>query len=101
MVTNLMGEQLPEAPSFKELGMPHLSFGAPYGLYAPKGTPAAKIDDWNRAIRKTLANDEVKNKLINIGYEPVTGSTPEELRALERSMSTCTNQMIVIRKLSV
>jgi tripartite-type tricarboxylate transporter receptor subunit TctC len=80
--------QLPDVPTFKELGMTHLAFGTAYGLYAPAGTPANKINDWNRAMRKVLASSEVREKLISIGYEPLAGSTPEELRAIERAMST-------------
>lgn len=80
--------QLPDVPTFKEAGMPQLAFGTSYGLYAPAGTPAAKINDWNRAMRNTLASEEIRKKLIDIGYEPVAGSTPEELRGLERAMTT-------------
>jgi tripartite-type tricarboxylate transporter receptor subunit TctC len=79
--------QLPDVPTFKELGMPQLAFGTAYGLYAPAGTPVAKINDWNRAMRKVLASSEVKEKLITIGYQPLAGSTPEELRAMERALS--------------
>jgi tripartite-type tricarboxylate transporter receptor subunit TctC len=79
--------QLPDVPTFKELGMTHLAFGTAYGLYAPAGTPVGKINDWNRAMRKVLAASDVKEKLITIGYQPVAGSTPEELRAMERAMS--------------
>lgn len=79
--------QLPEVPTFKESGMPQLSFGTAYGLYAPAGTPESKIDEWNRAMRKVLAMDDVRTRLINIGYEPLAGSTPAELTATERAMN--------------
>ena len=67
--------------------MAPLAFGTAYGLYAPAGTTASKIKDWNRAMRKVLADSEVKKKLITIGYQPLACSTPEELRAIEKAMS--------------
>lgn len=79
--------QLPEVPTFKEQGLTNLSFGTAYGLYAPAGTPAARIDEWNRALREALASAEVRKRLTDIGYQPLAGSTPDELRAQERAMS--------------
>jgi tripartite-type tricarboxylate transporter receptor subunit TctC len=79
--------QLPDVPTFKEAGLPRLSFGTAYGLYAPAGTPAAKIDEWNRAMKKVLAREDVRARLQEIGYEPLKGSTPAELTAMERAMS--------------
>lgn len=79
--------QLPEVPTFKELGMPALAFGTAYGLYAPAATPPAKVDEWNRALRKVLAMEDVRSKLLTIGYEPLRGSTPADLAALARNMS--------------
>lgn len=79
--------QLPEVPTFKEAGMPKLTFGSAYGLYAPAGTPAAGIDEWNRAVKKVLAREDVRTRLIEIGYQPLPGSTPAELTAKERAMT--------------
>ena len=79
--------QLPDVPTFKELGMPSLAFGTAYALYAPSGTPAAKIDEWNRAMRKVLAMPEVRQRLIDIDYFPLEGSTPAEVTAREARMS--------------
>lgn len=78
--------QLPEVPTFKESGMPSLSFGSAYALYAPAGTPAAKIDEWNRAMRKVLAMPEIKQRLQDIGYGPMDGTTPAEVTARETRM---------------
>lgn len=59
--------QLPEVHTFKEAGMPKLTFGTAYGLYAPAGIPAAKVDEWNRAMRKVLAREDVRTRLQDIG----------------------------------
>jgi tripartite-type tricarboxylate transporter receptor subunit TctC len=78
--------QLPDVPTFKEQGMPTLAFGSAYALYAPAGTPTARIDEWNRAMRKVLAMPEVKQRVEDIGYEPMEGSTPAEVTAQEARM---------------
>lgn len=79
--------QLPEVPTFKELGLPTLSFGSAYALYAPAGTAPAKIDEWNRAMLKVLAMPEVRQRLQDIGYGPIDGTTPAEVAAREARMT--------------
>jgi tripartite-type tricarboxylate transporter receptor subunit TctC len=77
--------QLPDVPTFKELGMP-LTIGTSYALYTTAGTPAAKIDEWNRAMRKVLATPEMKQRLLDIGYGPLDGTSPAEVTAREARM---------------
>lgn len=79
--------QLPEVPTFKELGMESLVIGSAYALYAPAGTPQVRIEEWNRAMRKVLAMDDVRLRVQAIGYDPMPGSAPSEVTALERRMS--------------
>ncbi len=78
--------QLPEVPTFTELGMTTLAFGSAYALYAPAGTPPAKIDELNRAVRKVLAMPEVKQRLQDIGYGPMEGTSPADVTAREMRM---------------
>jgi len=78
--------QLPEVPTFKELGYPSLAFGTAYALYAPAGTPPAKVDEWNQAMRKVLALPEVKQRLQDIGYTPMAATTPAAVSAAESRM---------------
>jgi tripartite-type tricarboxylate transporter receptor subunit TctC len=50
------------------------------GLIAPKGTPRAIIDRIQKEIVAVDAEPEVKERLANVGSQPV-GDTPEEFRA--------------------
>jgi tripartite-type tricarboxylate transporter receptor subunit TctC len=50
-------------------------------LVAPKGTPRAIIDKIQKAVAETVAEPEVKQRLAQLGSQPV-GSTPEELGKL-------------------
>ena len=52
--------------------------GGWYGLYGPLKLPAALIARYNEATRKALASEELKNKLIEQGYDLWTG-TPQVL----------------------
>ena len=70
--------QLPDVPTFAELGykaMTGMGFNA---LYAPPGTPREAIDTWSRALAKVLEMPEVRDQLLNQGSFPV-GRGPEEL----------------------
>ncbi len=69
--------QAPEVPTFAELGFPAVSGAGFNALYAPAGTPASAVDNWNRALVKIMAMPDVKEKLVAMGYSPVGKSTQE------------------------
>ena len=51
-----------------------------YGLYAPKGTPPDIINRINKATIEVLKNPELREQLIQRGFEPV-GNSPKEFAA--------------------
>ena len=69
--------QTPEVPTFAELGFPAISGMGFNALYAPAGTPAAAVANWNRGLAKVLALPDVKEKLHTMGYFPVGKPTQE------------------------
>ncbi|HSW04349.1 Bug family tripartite tricarboxylate transporter substrate binding protein [Aquabacterium sp.] len=54
------------------------------GLYAPRGTPAAVVRKLNAELAKILAQPEVKQRLLELGHEPASGS-PAKLAEFARS----------------
>jgi tripartite-type tricarboxylate transporter receptor subunit TctC len=72
---------LPEVKTFAELGIPGVDSDNWYALFAAAKTPAAEIERLNRAVRRALASDSVRTKLLNAGSDPAP-STPDELSAL-------------------
>ncbi|MFT3718720.1 tripartite tricarboxylate transporter substrate-binding protein [Pseudorhodoferax sp.] len=46
----------PQTPTFKELGVPGLEFYTFVGCFAPKGLPRPMAEEFNAALRKTLAD---------------------------------------------
>lgn len=70
--------QLPEVPTFAEAGYPTITGMGFNALYAPAGTPAASVTAWNTALARALAQPEVRERLMAMGFHPV-GKPPQEL----------------------
>lgn len=69
---------LPDVPTMRELGIADYEVGGWYGLYGPAKLPADIVARVSEATRKALAGDDLKNKLVEQGYELWTG-TPQML----------------------
>lgn len=54
------------------------------GLYAPRGTPPAVVQKLNTALVALIAQPEVRQRLLDLGHEPV-GGPPGDLGAFARS----------------
>ena len=65
---------LPEVPSMREEGVADYEVGGWYGLYGPAKLPAAIVDRYNDATRRALANEELRSKLLEQGYDLWLGS---------------------------
>ena len=74
-------EQLPDVPTFKELGVPFVEETSWYGIYAPKGTPREIIVQVNHEVGRILANPEVKERTAVLGFR-LLGGSPEKLGAM-------------------
>ena len=70
--------QLPDVPTFEELGYKGVDFSGWHALLAPKGTPKAVIDKLNAAVNKLLQKSEFQSRLDAIGAHP-DGGTSEQL----------------------
>jgi tripartite-type tricarboxylate transporter receptor subunit TctC len=73
-------EGLPDVPTIAESGVPGFEAGGFLGLVAPAGTPAAVIQALNAAAQKSLAQPEVRERLLALASPPV-GGTPEQFAA--------------------
>jgi tripartite-type tricarboxylate transporter receptor subunit TctC len=77
-------EQLPDVPTFKELGIPFVAETSWYGIYAPKGTPGKIIAMANKDVSQILESPEVKKKSEALGFR-LLGGSPETLGAMLKS----------------
>jgi tripartite-type tricarboxylate transporter receptor subunit TctC len=72
--------QLPDVPTFNELGVKFVDETSWYALFAPKGTRPEVIAKVNADVARILAMPDVKEKGVTLGYRYVGGS-PEQLGA--------------------
>ncbi len=68
---------LPDVPTIAESGVPGFEAGGFLGLVAPAGTPQPVIQALNAAAQKSLAQPEVRERLLGLASPPV-GGTPEQ-----------------------
>jgi tripartite-type tricarboxylate transporter receptor subunit TctC len=68
---------LSNVPTAKEAGLDNWVVSSRYGFLAPAGTPRDIIDRLNAEWAKSAAMPDTREKLKNVGVEPLT-STPEQ-----------------------
>jgi len=69
--------QLPNVPTFKEVGLEPVNRMAYYGIVAPKGTSREVIDKVGAAVRKALEDPGVKKRIEDTG-SLIVGNSPEQ-----------------------
>jgi tripartite-type tricarboxylate transporter receptor subunit TctC len=73
-------EELPDVPTFGELGLDDLNWMALFALVGPKDLPAPIVQRLHKALTRALALPDVRNRLA--GQQAiVVGNTPEAFRA--------------------
>ena len=77
-------------PTLDELGIADIHASFWHGIWAPKGTPPEVIAKLNAAIRETLADPTVQERLRAVGQEvwPADQQTPAALAAKQKAEIT-------------
>jgi len=73
--------QLPDVPTFQELGVGFVDETSWYALFAPKGTPKEIIAKINGDMNRILALPDMKEREATLGYRFIGGS-PDALAAM-------------------
>lgn len=84
---------LPDVKTFAEMGVPGLDSNNWYALFVKAGTAKSEIDRIHAALKRVLAQPDIRNRLLQSGTEPV-GSSPEELGAVLKSDISKWTQLI-------
>lgn len=74
-------KMLPDIPTFAELGMPDVNFGAWFAFFAPKGTPEDVLEKLNAATVAALNDAKVRETLEQAGFG-IVGSSRQQLADL-------------------
>jgi tripartite-type tricarboxylate transporter receptor subunit TctC len=75
---------LPDLPTIAEAGVPGYAVTSWNGILVPKGTPEDAIKKLNLEFNKVLANQDMRDRLLKIGYEPVGGPPEAFSRHIEK-----------------
>jgi tripartite-type tricarboxylate transporter receptor subunit TctC len=62
---------LPDVPTMAEAGVPDQESDTLTGVVVPAGTPKEIIDRWHDGIARVVALPDVKQRLQDLGFEPV------------------------------
>ena len=92
--------QLPNVPTFKEVGLEAVNRMAFYGIYGPKGLPKDVVDKVSNAVKKTLEDPAVKKRIEETG-SLIVANTPAEFTAQIAAEYEVYKQVVVLQKLKL
>lgn len=92
--------QLPDVPTFAELGITGVEASAQVGVVAPAGTPPDVVAALQKQIAFAINQPAVRQKLIDFGIEPV-GNTPQQYAELNRTQVQRWHKLIRDQKISL
>ncbi len=77
-------KELPDVPTFKELGLPDIQANYYLGLAVPAGTPQPVIDKIAETTKKVISTKEFKNTYLDpFGFTAI-GAGPKELATYQQ-----------------
>ncbi len=92
--------QLPNVPTFKEVGLEPVNRMAYYGILGPKGLPKDVVDKIATAIRRTAELPDVKRKIEETGSLLIL-NTPDEFSKQIRAEYEVYKEVVLKQKLSL
>jgi tripartite-type tricarboxylate transporter receptor subunit TctC len=79
-------EAMPTVPTIAEAGVPDYQINAFHGILAPAGTAPAVIAKLEKDITDVLKSPAVRQKLIDLGFDPVAGSGADLAAVIDRDL---------------
>ena len=85
--------QLPNLPTFKEIGMPIIETGSWQGFLTSKGTPAPMVARLNAELRKVLSMPEIASKIADLGGDVFFRSMLGRVNSLKTQLRCAANAL--------
>jgi tripartite-type tricarboxylate transporter receptor subunit TctC len=92
--------QLPNVPTFKEVGLEPVNRMAYYGIYGPKGLPREVVEKVHAAVKKTAELPEVRKRIEDTGSLLVL-NTPDQFAAQIKAEFEVYKQVVDKQKLKL
>ena len=73
-------KELPNMPTFKELGLEPVNRTAYYGIVGPKGLPKEVVEAVSNGVKKSLEDPGTKKRIEDTG-SIIIGNTPDQFAA--------------------
>lgn len=93
-------KELPDLPTFKEVGVEGLSRMSHYGIVGPKGMSRDLVDKINAAVKKAVDDPAVRKRIEGTGAVVVAG-TPEDFSTEIKAEYDQLRKVVVERKLTL
>jgi tripartite-type tricarboxylate transporter receptor subunit TctC len=85
--------QLPDVPTFAELGYKNVEAAALVGVVVPSATPPEVVNTLNRQIVAAINEPAVRTRMVDFGVEPV-GNTPAQYAELLKNETVRWHKLI-------
>jgi len=69
--------QMPDVPTFAELGLPAFDVSAWFGIFAPAGVPSDVVEKLNASIRAAIRSPDMAKQFAASGVDPMDGSAAD------------------------
>jgi tripartite-type tricarboxylate transporter receptor subunit TctC len=92
--------QLPNVPTFKEVGLEPVNRMAYYGILGPKGLPREVVDKINAGVRKALEDPAVRKRIEDTG-SLIVANTPEQFAEQIKAEYTVYKKVVETSKLTL
>jgi tripartite-type tricarboxylate transporter receptor subunit TctC len=75
---------LPNVPTSLEAGLEGMIAQTTFAIFVPAGTPKDVVDKISGLTQAAMADKEFQSRLVQIGFEPLVGMSPDKSEQLFR-----------------
>ncbi|MDB5827168.1 MAG: hypothetical protein JWQ73_1388, partial [Variovorax sp.] len=93
-------KELPNVPTFKEVGLEPVNRMAYYGILGPKNLPKDVVDKVAAAVKKSVEDPVVRKRIEDTG-SLIVANTPEQFAAQIKAEFEVYKQVVVKQKLTL